>query len=242
MLGVIGGSGLDQMPGLVLQEEIACDTPFGAPSGPILLGERAGQRLLFLPRHGPEHRIPPHKINYRANIWALKAQGVTDLVAIAAVGGITSSLSPGTIAIPDQIIDYTHGREQTYFDGDYQPVDHIEFAQPYCGALRQRLLEAAARSGQAVHNGGCYAAVQGPRLETAAEIARLARDGADLVGMTGMPEASLARELGLCYASCALVANWAAGVDATPISMAEIERQLAASMARVLEILANLHV
>ncbi|MEO5342292.1 MAG: S-methyl-5'-thioinosine phosphorylase [Gammaproteobacteria bacterium SHHR-1] len=240
MLGIIGGSGLDRMPGLSLHQEIHCDTPFGAPSGPLLKGERAGRSLLFLPRHGAEHRIPPHKINYRANIWALSQQGVDRLVGMAAVGGINRAMPPGSLVIPDQIIDYTYGREQTFFDGEFQPVEHLEFAQPYCPRLRQQLLQAARQADQNVINGGCYAAVQGPRLETAAEISRLARDGADLVGMTAMPEAALARELGLSYANCALVANWAAGLEAEPISMAQIERQLAASMEQALQLLMQL--
>ncbi|MBF0255166.1 MAG: S-methyl-5'-thioinosine phosphorylase [Gammaproteobacteria bacterium] len=240
MLGIIGGSGLDQLPGLELQDEIHCDTPFGPTSAPIQRGQCKGQPLLFLPRHGVDHRIPPHKINYRANIWALQQQGVSQLIAIAAVGGISRAMAPGTLVIPDQLIDYTHGREHSFHDGDFLPLAHIEFAQPYCSELRQHLLQAAAVSNQPVIDGGCYAAVQGPRLETAAEIARLARDGADLVGMTGMPEASLAREAGICYACCALVANWAAGLSEHPISMAEIEAELASGMHRVLQLIAAL--
>jgi 5'-deoxy-5'-methylthioadenosine phosphorylase len=240
VLAIIGGSGLDRMPGLALRQEIHCDTPFGAPSGPVLLGDRAGQSLLFLPRHGPDHRIPPHKINYRANIWALRQQGAEQIVALAAVGGINPAMPPGSLVIPDQLIDYSYGREPSFFDGEYQPADHIEFAEPYCQSLRQQLIRAAANRQLGLIQGGCYAVTQGPRLETAAEIRRLARDGADLVGMTGMPEAGLARELGICYACCALVANWAAGVGDEPISMAEIQRQLNHSMDQALELIAAL--
>lgn len=240
MLGIIGGSGLDKMPGLEIHERIACRTPFGEPSAPLILGEREGQSFLFLPRHGPEHKIPPHQINYRANIWALKEQGVDAIVGIAAVGGISRKMAPGQIVIPDQIIDYTYAREHTFHDGEFLPVEHIEFGSPYCEHLRRSLLSAAGSIGITAIGQGCYGATQGPRLETAAEVSRMARDGVDLVGMTGMPEASLARELGLCYAACAIVANWAAGVTEMPVSMAEIERQLQTSMEEALGILGNL--
>lgn len=240
MLAFIGGSGLDRMPGLVVRERVQCTTPFGEPSAPITRGELAGRMRLFLPRHGERHGIPPHQINYRANIWALREQGVSRAVGVAAVGGISAGMAPGTVVIPDQIIDYTHGREHTLFDGRFRPVEHIEFTEPYCADLRQALLDAARMAGVAVVAGGCYGAVQGPRLETRAEIARLARDGVDIVGMTGMPEAALAREADMCYACCALVANWAAGVCDEPVSMSEIERQLRLGMGRVMDLLARL--
>jgi 5'-methylthioadenosine phosphorylase len=166
--------------------------------------------VVFLPRHGHRHALLPHEVNYRANIWALHAQRVRDVIAVASVGGIRAELAAGTLAIPDQILDYTHGRESTY-SGRGRGVTHIDFTRPYCDPLRLRLLGAAARAGLAVHAGGTYATTQGPRLETAAEIDRLERDGADMVGMTGMPEAALARELGLCYACIAVVVNDAAG-------------------------------
>lgn len=240
MIGIIGGSGLDKMPGLEVRDQITCQTPFGGPSTALTFGEREGQSFLFLPRHGADHDIPPHRINYRANIWALKEQGVNAVIGIAAVGGISSGMAPGTIAVPDQIIDYTHGRDQTFHDGDFLPLEHMEFGEPYCETLRQSLLQAAGKAGLQISDDGCYGAVQGPRLETAAEIHRMANDGVDLVGMTGMPEAALAREAGLCYAVCAVVANWAAGISQSPVSMAGIERQLRASMDDVLKILANL--
>jgi 5'-methylthioinosine phosphorylase len=240
MLGIIGGSGLDHMPGLVLHEQIVCDTPFGETSAPLVRGEGPGGALVFLPRHGVAHNIPPHKINYRANIWALKQQGVDVLVGVAAVGGISATMRPGTLVIPSQILDYTHGREHSFHDGEFLPVEHMEFAEPYCASLRQQLLKAAACAGAVVLDGGCYGVTQGPRLETSAEIGRMARDGADMVGMTAMPEAALAREAGLCYANCAIVTNWAAGVGDIPVSMTEINQQLEECMGSVLDILTNL--
>jgi len=170
-----------------------------------------GRKVVFLQRHGPGQTIPPHEVNYRANIWALHAQKAKNVVAIAAVGGIRRDLGPGAFAVPDQIIDYTHGRASTFYTRGRGPVTHIDFTRPYCEAMRQRLLRAARAAGVAVAAEGTYAATQGPRLETAAEIGRLERDGAHLVGMTGMPEAALARELGLCYAALAIVVNHAAG-------------------------------
>lgn len=211
MLAIIGGSGLTQLANLeVLRREIV-RTPYGDPSGAITLGTIRGEPVAFLARHGYGHTIPPHRVNYRANIWALAQQEVKYIVSVASVGGIRADLAPGVLAVPDQIIDYTHGREFTYFDGSDRSVVHVDFTQPYCEALRKRLSEAAEQAGEPVVYGGTYGATQGPRLESAAEINRLERDGADMVGMTGMPEASLARELGLCYAAMAVVVNHAAG-------------------------------
>lgn len=240
MLAIIGGSGLDQFPGLKPLQEQSLSTPFGEPSGALLRGALNGQPLIFLPRHGQDHSIPPHKINYRANIWALKELGVTEVIGVASVGGIATDMGPGTIVVPDQLLDYTHGREQTFFDGSFQKVDHIDFTEPYCGPLRQRLLMAATRAQVPVTAQGCYAVTQGPRLETRAEVLRLQRDGADLVGMTALPEAALAREAGLCYATCALVVNWAAGLAAEPISWEEIAAEATKGMTRVLAILGHL--
>lgn len=237
MLGVIGGTGLDRIPGLSIQRQEHISTPFGTPSAPLAFGERGGELFVFLPRHGSEHHIPPHKINFRANIWALKECGVKRVIGVAAVGGITGEMSPGAIVIPDQIIDYTYGREHTFYDGEFRPVDHIEFGNPYCEDLRGELIDAATLAGVEVVASGCYGATQGPRLETVAEIKRIRQDGADLVGMTGMPEAALAKEAGLCYACCAVVANWAAGIDLEPISLEAIQQQLDTSMESVCKIL-----
>jgi len=211
VLAVIGGSGLTQFPGLESAARRAVRTPYGEPSGALTLGTIAGREVMFLARHGYGHTIPPHRINYRANLWALHAQGAREVVAVATAGGIGASFAPGVLAAPDQLIDYTHGREATFFDGSGRGATHIDFTQPYSDALRQRVLLAARDAGVAIRDGGVYACTQGPRLETAAEINRLARDGCDMVGMTGMPEAALARELGLQYAAIAAVVNHAAG-------------------------------
>jgi len=167
--------------------------------------------VLFLARHGYGHTIPPHEVNYRANLWALKDAGADSVVSVASVGGIRNDIWPGAILLPHQVIDYTWGRASTFFEGPGAPVNHIDFTEPYSRVMRARLLNAAAAAGERVTDGGVYAATQGPRLETAAEIHRLERDGADIVGMTGMPEAALAREIGLEYAALTVVANYAAG-------------------------------
>jgi 5'-methylthioinosine phosphorylase len=199
-----------QLSGLVSPERRSVRTPYGEPSGPITRGSIRGRSLIFHARHGYEHTIPPHEINYRANLWALKEAGATRVVSVASVGGVRADLGPGMLVVPHQIIDYTWGRRATYFDGGV-PVVHVDFTHPYTEALRQRILAAARAAGEPVLDGGVYAATQGPRLETAAEIDRLERDGADMVGMTAMPEAALARELELEYASIAVVVNHAAG-------------------------------
>lgn len=211
MLAIIGGSGATQLSNLVISHRQVIRTPYGEPSGALTFGTLDEQPVVFLARHGYGHTLAPHEINYRANLWALQAQGVKRVIALATVGGIRTDLVPGTLIIPDQIIDYTWGRKFTYFEGSDKPVVHVDFTHPYCDKLRQLCLDAAAQTGITVVNGGVYAATQGPRLETAAEINRLARDGADMVGMTAMPEAALARELGLSYAAITLVANAAAG-------------------------------
>lgn len=236
-LAIIGGTGLTQIDELTITGHHRLNTPFGAPSTDYLLGELAGQELIFLARHGNPHRIPPHKINYRANIWGLKQLGATEIIAVAAVGGITEEMTPARIAIPDQIIDYSSGREHTFFGDDLQHVTHIDFTAPYSEHLRQRILTAAQTVAIPVIDHGTYGCTQGPRLETVAEIRRLHRDGCDLVGMTGMPEASLARELALDYANISVVANWAAGVVAGEITMAEIEKNLHLGMSNVIALL-----
>lgn len=224
MLGIIGGSGLDHIEDLQITRREQCATPYGEPSAPLSFGTLHGRELVFLPRHGPDHTIAPHRINYRANLWAIHALGVREVVAVSAVGGIADGMAPGMMVVPDQIIDYTHGREATYFDGISNPLAHADFTMPFCTALRKRLLVAGRAAGLVLHDGGTYGATQGPRLETAAEINRMERDGADIVGMTGMPEAVLARELGLGYAMLAVVVNAAAGRggSAETVSLAEI--------------------
>lgn len=236
-LGIIGGSGLARLEALQVDREEIVDTPYGAPSAALTFGQLNDSPVIFLPRHGAAHSIPPHCVNYRANLWAMKHAGVARVVGVAAVGGITPAMAPGSLCVPDQLIDYTWGRQHTLHEGSPEGVTHIDFTTPYCETLRNDLLHAAEQSRLVVLDGGTYAATQGPRLETAAEIQRLERDGCDVVGMTGMPEASLARELGLCYASLALSVNWAAGKTEGPISMTEIETYQEQGMGMVLKIL-----
>lgn len=207
---VIGGTGLYRLAELDDVETHTVETPWGTPSAPVRVGGFGPHRIAFLARHGEGHAVPPHRINYRANLWALKSLGATRVVAVNSVGGITEAWGPRVIGVPDQLIDYTHGRAVSFWDGEGEAL-HVDFGEPYTPALRRALLAAAAAAGVPVVDGGCYGATQGPRLETKAEIERLRRDGCDLVGMTGMPEAALARELGLEYACLAIVANWAAG-------------------------------
>lgn len=233
MIAILGGSGLDRWPQLGALTPKTIDTPYGAPAAPLLCGAVQGVQVGFLPRHGAGHSLPPHRINYRANLWALKAAGARAVVAVATVGAIPADMPPGALALPNQIVDYTHGREATFFDGGMDGtggrVEHVEFTEPYHAGLRAALLEAAVGAGIGVIDGATYAATQGPRLETRAEVDRLERDGCHLVGMTGMPEAALARELGLPYACLAVVANRAAGRGAVS-PLAEIERHLAAGI------------
>jgi 5'-methylthioadenosine phosphorylase len=242
MLAIIGGTGLTKLANLEMSHHKVIRTPYGEPSGALTFGKLHGRDVIFLARHGYGHTIPPHQVNYRANIWALHTQYVTHVVSVASVGGIRSDLTPGIIAIPDQIIDYTHGRKSTFFDGPEKPVTHIDFTWPYCEELRQRLIKAAEKAKQKVVAGGVYGASQGPRLESAAEISRLERDGADMVGMTGMPEAALARELGLCYATIAVVANYAAGKGSSKreIHFENLEAAMQKSLDRVKTILEKL--
>jgi 5'-methylthioinosine phosphorylase len=210
-LAIIGGTGLY---GLAQLEDVETHQPvtrYGALSGPLRIGQFAGARVAFLARHGEGHSLPPHRINYRANLAALQALGASRVLALNTVGGITERFAPRVLACPDQLIDYTSGRVSTYCEEEGTEVLHVDFGEPYTPSLRARIVAAAARAGVALVDGGCYGATQGPRLETRAEIARMRRDGCDLVGMTGMPEAALARELGLDYACLAIVANWAAG-------------------------------
>ncbi|MCW8855155.1 MAG: S-methyl-5'-thioinosine phosphorylase [Gammaproteobacteria bacterium] len=234
LVAIIGGTGLTKLENLEITHKEMVNTPYGVPSGPLTFGKICGLDVVFLARHGYRHTIPPHMVNYRANLWALKEAGASKIIAVAAVGGITSEMKPEAIVIPDQIIDYTYGRSQTFFENDLSFVTHIDFSYPYNDSLRQILLKSAEQLNYDAVNGAVYAATQGPRLETAAEINRLDHDGCDIVGMTGMPEAALARELELEYAACALVVNWAAGRNGgNEISLSEMEKCLEAGMARV---------
>jgi 5'-methylthioinosine phosphorylase len=233
-LAVIGGTGLYQFPGLEALQRARIETPFGAPSSEIVSGTLGAHRIAFIARHGEDHRIAPHRVNYRANLWALHRLGARRVLGINAVGGIRPDMGPRALVVPHQIIDYTHGRITSCCDVEGEKVEHIDFTEPYSEGLRQGLIGAANAAGIGLVLDGVYGATQGPRLETAAEIARMRRDGCDLVGMTGMPEAALARELGLDYACLAVVANWAAGCgDQAQISLEEIYANLAAATAHV---------
>lgn len=234
---IIGGSGLETMPALDILKRLDVTTPWGQPSTSVVRGRVHGADILFLSRHGAGHLIPPHRINYRANVAALQELGATHLIAFNAVGGINQRFVPGDLVLPDQIIDYTWGREHTFADSGEVPLLHVDFTYPYDRDLRQLLINAAGASNCQLHANGVYGATQGPRLESAAEIVRLARDGCDLVGMTGMPEAALAREKQLPYVSLCLVVNPAAGLGDGEISMADIDAVMAAHMPRAMALL-----
>jgi 5'-methylthioadenosine phosphorylase len=243
MLAIIGGSGLTQLACLDIDRREVVRTPFGEPSGALTHGRIGQQQVVFLARHGHGHKIPPHRVNYRANTWALvKAAGATGIISVASVGGIRADLGPGTLVVPHQLIDYTSGRPATFFDGGEAPVVHVDFTEPYDRQLRERLLCAGEAARMAVSGTAVYAATQGPRLESAAEINRLERDGADIVGMTGMPEASLARELETPYAAICVVANWGAGRgdSAGAIPFDRIEAVLQESLGRVRSVIEHL--
>ena len=236
-LAIIGGTGLTQLSALKIIKHDKLTTPYGSPSADFITGELNQKEVIFLARHGNPHTIAPHKINYRANIWGLKQLGVEQIIAVAAVGGITEEMVPAHIAIPDQIIDYSHDRKHTFFEDENYPVTHIDFTYPYSQKLRSALITAAAKANIKISPIGTYGCTQGPRLETAAEIKRMERDGCDLVGMTGMPEAALAKELAMDYATISVIANWAAGKTAGEITMAEIELHLHTGMANTAELL-----
>ena len=242
MLAIIGGTGLTQLANLDITHRQVARTPYGEPSGALTFGEIRGHKVIFLARHGYGHTIPPHRVNYPANLWALRQHDATHIVSVASVGGIHPDLVPGSLVIPHQIIDYTHGRKSTFFNGEDQRVVHIDFTEPYCAIMRQRILEAAQSAGTPCIDHGIYACVQGPRLETAAEIDRLERDGATMVGMTGMPEASLAREIDLNYAAIGVVSNYAAGrgTSQRAINPQEVLDNLAATMNRVRTLIEHL--
>jgi 5'-methylthioadenosine phosphorylase len=242
MLAIIGGSGLSQLASLEVTQRKVVRTPYGEPSGALTFGKLGSREVIFLARHGYGHTIAPHQVNYRANIWALKEQTVEGVISVASVGGIRHEFGPGTLVLPDQIVDYTWGRRSTFFEGPGNPVTHIDFTEPYSAALRAKIVAAAGACGEALVASGVYAATQGPRLETVAEINRLERDGADMVGMTGMPEAALAREAGLEYAAIAVVANHAAGrgESAHGVELERIEAVLEQTMGRVRRIIEQL--
>lgn len=239
MLAIIGGSGLTTLSNLDVSHREVVRTPYGEPSGALVFGQICGHEAVFLPRHGYGHTIAPHNVNYRANIWALQQAGVNGVISVASVGSIRADLDPGDLIVPDQILDYTWGRESTFFDGPGTPVRHVDFTAPYDAPLSQRIVAAAEKLGIAVSVGGVYAATQGPRLESAAEINRYQRDGADVVGMTGMPEAVLAREMEIPYAAINLVANHAAGRGSSRegIHFESLEEVLREAMGRVRSII-----
>ena len=236
-LAIIGGTGLTQLRDLTIIKRDKLTTPYGAPSADFITGELNQKEVIFLARHGNPHTIAPHKINYRANIWGLKHLGVEQIIAVAAVGGITAEMVPAHIAIPDQIIDYSHSRLHTFFEDENYPVTHIDFSYPYNQLLRAALIIAAKEANIAISPIGTYGCTQGPRLETAAEIKRMEKDGCNVVGMTGMPEAALAKELEMDYAAISVIANWAAGMTEGEITMADIEHNLHAGMANVAKLL-----
>ena len=239
MYAIIGGSGLAKLTALEAPRRQVMRTPYGEPSGALTFGRLAGADVVFLARHGYGHTLAPHEINYRANIWALKELKVEAVVSVATVGGIRADLGPGVLVLPHQIIDYTHSRKSTFFEGSENPVIHADFTIPYAPPLRAALLAAAARCGEPLVDGGVYACTQGPRLETAAEIERIARDGGDMEGMTGMPEAVLAREAGLAYATLGVVVNHAAGLGSSKdaILLEELDRVMDVTVTRAVRIL-----
>ncbi|UCC55252.1 MAG: S-methyl-5'-thioinosine phosphorylase [Gammaproteobacteria bacterium] len=236
-LAIIGGTGLTSLYNLKIIRREVVHTPYGEPSGALTIGELCGNEVVFLARHGYGHTIPPHMVNYRANLWALKHAGIKRIISICAVGGIRGDIDPGSLVIPDQIIDYTWSRHHTFFEKDLTHVTHIDFTHPYCEEMRSAIAEGAASAGIDIIQGGTYGATQGPRLESAAEINRMARDGCDMVGMTGMPEVALAKEIDLCYAACAVCANKAAGRSEGIIEISKIETTLKESMVRVRQLL-----
>jgi len=238
-IAIIGGSGLASLEGLAIARREVMETPYGAPSSALTFGIYSGKQVMFLARHGDEHSILPHRVNYCANLAALKQAGATHVIAVCAVGGISENMPPGKIVIPDQIIDYTWSRRHTIYEDQRNNAAHIDFTEPYCASLRTHLIDAAGKSGIDIATAATYGATQGPRLETTAEINRMDKDGCHIVGMTGMPEASIARELDLCYAVIAVSVNHAAGRADGPIEMQEIEANLTAGMGKVREILSQ---
>ena len=239
-LAIIGGSGLYQWEGLESVEVKQVETPFGLPSSDIVCGMLGDCRIAFLARHGVDHTLMPHEVNYRANTWALHHLQVKTVVGVNAVGGIHPEMGPGHVTVVDQIIDYSWGREHTFVNAIEVPTPHIDFTSPYDESLRKGLVLALERLGVTHSAKGVYGCTQGPRLETAAEITRLQRDGCDVVGMTGMPEAGLAAELGMPYASLCVVANWAAGLSEEEITLDDIHRILDSGMSSVKAVISGM--
>jgi 5'-methylthioinosine phosphorylase len=238
VFAVIGGSGLYE-----LNESFRADakktpsTPYGDISADLLIGELNGCRVVFLPRHGASHHIPPHKINYRANLWALHEMEVSHIIAVNAVGGI--DCGPHSLVLPDQIIDYTSGRSHTFYDGEGSEVDHIDFSFPYSEPLREKIIRSSRAHGIDLYTSATYGCTNGPRLESSAEIQKMQRDGCNIIGMTGMPEAALARELDMEYASIAMVVNWCSGITDAVLDMDEIRRILDLGMSSVIELIST---
>lgn len=238
-IAIIGGTGLTNMPGLTIQRRQMVKTRFGAPSSPLIHGELNGTEVIFLARHGRRHTIPPHMINYRANLMALQEVGVGHVIALASVGGISDQCVNKSIVIPDQIIDYTHDRAHTFHGAKDMTFEHIDFTEPYSAAIREKLLKGCESANVNYVPNGVYGATQGPRLETAAEIRRMENDGCTIVGMTGMPEASLARELEMEYACCAMVVNRAPGKEPGGIDFSEVEKSLHDSVSYIQQVVAD---
>jgi 5'-methylthioadenosine phosphorylase len=235
-LGVIGGSGLYEMPGLSIVEKRTVSTPFGEPSAPYVMGRFGEVETAFLPRHGQTHRMPPHRINYRANLWGFRELGVERVISVNATGGIRKGLTPGELVVLDQVIDMTQGaREGTFYDEG--EVVHVDFTEPYCPETREALFQAGNRHGIGLGERGTYLCVNGPRLESRAEIEHFATMGADVVGMTGMPEAALARELELCFAALAVVTNHAAGLSGRKLTTDEVMESMESANERIKTVL-----
>lgn len=236
-IGIIAGSGFNEIEGIEIKELRKVTTPYGEPSDLYRLCEISGREAVLLSRHGTPHHIPPHRINYRANIWGFRELGAERILSVNAVGGINRELRPGAIVIPDQVIDMTHGRAATFYDSD--EVVHIDFTYPFCSELREALTGTGRKLGMAAEGSGTYISVNGPRLESKAEIEYFSSMGADIVGMTVMPEASLARELELCYAGISVVTNYAAGRSPRRLTTTEVVEGMKASMKRVRDLISG---
>lgn len=230
-IGIIAGSGIQELgcEDIIATQKV--ETPYGPPSDLYRICNISGTEVIFLPRHGIPHHIPPHKINYRANLWGFSSLGVKEIISINAVGGINEGLSPGDIVLPDQVIDLTHGRENTFFDKE--EVVHIDFTEPFCNSLREMFCCAGEKAGIPLIRSGTYVCTNGPRLETKAEIQYFSRIGADIVGMTLMPEASLARELEICFASISVITNYAAGISKNKLTTTEVVETMRASIEKI---------
>ncbi len=237
MIGLIGGSGLYDLPGIKTIEELEIDTPYGMPSDKLKIGELESRKIAFLPRHSYKHNIPPHKINYRANIWALKSIGVERIITVNAVGGINEEYNPGDIVIPDQIIDLTRCRTSTFYDAD--DVVHVDFTEPYCPQMRAVFTSSELVNRYNLYTTGTYVCTEGPRLETSAEIRFMKAIGGDMVGMTGMPEAVLARELEICYLKIAVITNPAAGILKKRLTTTEVLETMKLSTDRVKQLIVD---